>query len=695
MPELLLEVGCEELPASFVRKAYTDLAEAVTQSLKEAGVLGPSSKTQTLGTPRRLIVSVTDLIDRQADSVKEMRGPSLKAAFDDAGEPSKALLGFCRGQGVEVADLRKDDQYVWADKRIEGRPTAEILTELLPKAIRGLSFDKTMRWGSSRMRFARPIRWMLGAFGGEAVSFEIEGVASGLESRGHRFYAPDAFKATTFDQLISELRARKVEPDAEIRKQMILDGAKAVAGGTPELPEALVDENTFLTEWPTPIQGSFRDDYLELPDPVLVTAMAKHEKMFPVRDADGKLTKHFVFVRNSGETDTVRKGNEWVLNARFNDARFFFDEDKKSNLDGFLEKTSGILFQEKLGTVRQRAERLQNLAKIVAQQTGANAAEIELAGKAGLYAKADLSTGLVSELASLQGIIGGEYARQEGFAQEVAWAIGTQYDPAKNASPSDAKGRTAVRLLIADQLDKLAGYLGLGLAPSGSSDPFGLRRAASILIDAAWNWPGDLPSYGTLLTAALEEFAKQGVQLDAAAAQASIQDVFVSRYTTQLSEARHDVLEAAILGDSLLPKTVRFRVGLVTELAKDEAFVQTLTRPLNILVGPSKKGIPFAKENALASVDGARLDSKEGEALLAVLKGQSEAITKAAASLDSAVLSMLRNLAGPINQFFEAAMVLVEDENVRYARLSLMQATVDQILLAGDVSKLVFGGEKA
>ena len=488
MPELLLELGCEELPASFVRKAYGDLQSAITSRLDETGIAFGAA--QSLGTPRRLIVRVEDVTERQPDVEKDQRGPGLTAAFDADGNPTKALEGFCRSQGASISDLRKEGDYVWLTKTIAGKPTVEVLSTLLPDAIKALSFDKSMRWGTLRMRFARPIRWILAAFDSHPISFEIDGIQAGIESRGHRFNYPENFVAKTFDQLVSQLRNREVEPDPAVRESRIREGALSVAGGKPDMPDALVDENVFLTEWPTAIEGAFRTEFLELPVPVLVIAMAKHEKMFPVRDDREQLTNKFVSIRNGGVDEVVKDGNAWVLNARFNDAKFFYDEDRKHSLQDFLEKTRAIVFQDKLGTVRQRAYRLAELGKKVASATGAGAEEQEMAEKAGLYAKADLPTGLVSELPALQGLIGGEYARREGLPDAVCWAIASHYDLARNPKVDCEGVRTAVRLSIADQLDKLVGYLGIGQAPSGSSDPYGLRRAATILIEACASLAG-------------------------------------------------------------------------------------------------------------------------------------------------------------------------------------------------------------
>ena len=425
--------------------------------------------------------------------------------------------------------------------------------------------------------------------------------------------------------------------------------------------------------------------------------MAKHERMFPIRDEGGALTNRFVFIRNSGEDESVRAGCEWVLNARFNDAKFFHDEDAKSTMVDFLAKTATIVFQEKLGTVLARAERLQALATYGARADGAPEGEVELAGEAALFAKADLSSGLVGELTSLQGIIGAEYASREGFAEAVCWAIRTQYDPSKNAAPSDVAGRTAVRLLIADQLDKLAGYLGLGLEPSGSSDPFALRRAATILIEAAWNWPGRMAPFYKTFNFALNLYKDQGVNLNESAAKASLCGVFASRYTSLMPDVRYDVLEAALLNpespEVTAPQIVRFRVRLLAHLASDVAFVQTATRPIKLLIDARRKGIEFGTDNPLARLEHAALESADGLELLETLAEQEAGLREAVLREDEvAAVAYLRALAAPINRFFDSTMVMADQPEVRYARLTLLHATTLQLLVAGDFSKLVIDG---
>jgi glycyl-tRNA synthetase beta chain len=697
MPELLLELGCEELPASFVRKALADLTANVEQALKEAEV--PFQRENgPIGTPRRLIVCFKHVEARQPDRTKEVRGPGAKAAFDAEGKPTKALEGFCRGQGVDPATVRTEGDYVWVTKSIPGLDTAELLKEILPKAITSLTFEKAMRWGASRMRFARPIRWILAAFDGKAIPFQIETAKSGLESRGHRFNHPEPFEAKTYDELLKKLREREVEPDPAIREKRIREGAVAVCSGQPELTDALVDENVFLTEWPTAIEGEFDAQFLSLPEPVLVTAMAKHERFFPVRGTDDKITNRFISIRNGGVDDVVRAGNAWVLNARFNDALFFFNEDRKSDLDVFLAKTEGILFQDKLGTVRKRADRLSSLAATLAEETGADESEIEIAKIAGLYCKADLSTGLVSELPSLQGIIGGEYAERHGLPHSACCAIGKHYDLAKIPQKDCEGSRTARRILAADQLDKLAGYLGIGLAPSGSSDPYGLRRAATMLIEVAWSWEGDYPSYNQLLRQAEKAYRAQGIELDHKAMLESAATLFASRYPVMLPSVRYDLLEAALIPDqpwqALDPLAVRLRTACMENVAEDVSFIQTATRPINIVNAAIKKGIDIPEAKELDELPLDDLKAEEGAMLASVVRDIEHEFHAALQEGDAKrIVASLKDLQTPINSFFDATMVMVDEERIRDARLALLNYINGMLYRAGDFTRIVIEGE--
>lgn len=693
MPEMLLEVGCEELPANMVRRACAQLRDAICAGLEAAGLQGGDASA--LATPRRLIVAVRDVPERQPDRRERHRGPSIQAAFGPDGAPTAALNGFCKRHGLQPDDVVQEGEYVWADVTVTGRPAVEVLAELLPGAIRGLSFDQTMRWGEGRMRFARPIRWILAAYDGGRVPFEIEGIASGLCSRGHRFIAPETFEARTLDELVEGLRARSVEPDPAVREGRIRSGAGGVAEGTPALSDSLVEENVNLTEWPTVIFGQFRPEFLKLPEPVLVTAMAKHERFFPVYSPNGQLANWFVSVINAGNPDVVRQGNAWVLNARFNDAKFFFDEDSKHTLDWFLERTSGILFHERLGTIRARADRLAALAETVALGSEIEGADTEeearLARQAGLYCKADLASGLVSELPSLQGVIGGDYARRDGFPEPVCWAIASHYDLSQSAAGESVGARTAIRVLMADQIDLLAGFLSVGMLPTGSSDPFGLRRACSLLIEAAWRWPGRLPSYAGWFEAARSLYGSEGSVVGPAA------QLFAQRYQTMLEGFEGDVIRAATIEQepnmALDPQAVRLRAQVLQSMRGEYALVQTCTRPLNILRAAIEKRLYQPLPDALAAVREHDLESETARELLRVLWDAQPRAERAAHELDAPALARVAHeLAEPINRFFDATMVMDENERVRGARLTLVDATASVLLLAGDWNQIVLPG---
>lgn len=671
MAELVFELGCEELPASQVPKVSKSLEQEIVSRLTAARLL-PSSST-SLSTPRRLLVRVEGIPERQEDEVKKQRGPALAGAFAPDGSPTKALEGFLRGQGATLESIEKDGEYVWVTKTIPGRTSSELLAEILPEAIKALTFEKTMRWGSGRMRFSRPIRWILALLDGQVVPFTLEGIESGSRSKGHRFISPDFFEASSWQSLVDGLRERSVEPDPEARRAKILSEVQHSAP-TAMLTDDLVDENVHLTEWPTVTVGAFREDFLELPEPVLVTAMAKHEKMFPVAGADG-VTNQFVFVRNGGEEEKVKAGNAWVLNARFNDARFFFREDRKSDLHSFLEKTSGMVFVEKVGTVRQRADRLAALTQFLVPGS-------DHAMSAGLYAKADLSTGLVGELSSLQGVIGGDYAAREGFAPEVCSAIASQYSLSSAlALDGDAKV-LAVNLICADQIDRLAGCLGAGLIPTGSSDPYALRRAAGLLIEAGFKLNGQV-DWIPALREAHRLFGDQGIELSPIEeVESAFLTLLAQRYESQIEGLRYDAVQAALESGVSQPKRVLFQAQVMHALRGHAELVQTLLRPANILAAAEKKGFSTLGEpesgtelaDALAAASAASLSQAE----------------YALASLDvEAAIGALKGLEAPINAYFEGTMVMAEDEALRTSRLALVKQSAAPASLLGDIRKLV------
>lgn len=674
MSELVFELGCEELPANVVLAAREQLAREIAEMLTEAGCsFGDSMR---FATPRRLIVIVRDLPASQPDSVKEVRGPALKSAYQEDGTPTPALLGFCKGQGVDVVDLEKREEYVYAQKHTTGRSLSDLLAEILPAAVHAMTFPKTMRWGSARMRFARPIRWLVAIVDGAVVPFSIESVASGNKSRGHRFLSPEEFEVRDGDQFLKELVDRKVQPCPQMRAEVITDFARKLTDGKAVITEDLLAENAYLVEWPMPTIGAFNPEFMHLPESVLITAMAKHEKFFPIRGNDGKLTNRFISVRNGGEEETVRLGNEWVLNARFNDANFFYHEDQKKSFDEFLERTEHIIFQAGLGTVRQRADRLAMLCVLVVGSTDL----ADAAKNAGLYAKADLSTGLVSELASLQGVIGGEYARAFGLGDAVGHAIATHYSPAQNLpADTDAK-KLGIALTLADQIDKLVGFLGLGLLPSGSSDPYGLRKAAQTMLDCEFTG-----SFTSFVDTAIEEYKKQGIVFEHPVHE-PLKQIFLGRYENRFADERHDIVEAALAEgnhDVLNPNSIAARVAATKALAANKDFIQAAARPINIVAAALKKGITIPK-TSFGMFPMADLESVEGVQLLESAKHTP--------MLETASVAQVLELQTPIHAFFESTMIMADDERIRTARLQLSMLVSDILLSYGDLTKIVVEG---
>lgn len=678
MSELVVEIGCEELPASSLLSACADLRDGIARRLTEAGLPG-FSVYDLLYTPRRLIVGFDGLPGEQPPQNVEARGPSVTAAYDAEGNPTKALEGFCRGQGVDPSDAESDGQYVWVRKTLPGQATNVLLSSLVPDAVADIRFAKTMRWANGTFRFARPIRWIVSLFDGEVVPFSVAGVPSGAESRGHRFISPAKFTVTSYAQLVSELVARSVQPCPKKRQ----DGIRVQLtefGLDPGSEQNLIDENANLTEWPQALIGEFNSDFLVLPDPVLKTVMAKHERFFPVRGSDGRLINKFVSVRNGGQESDVREGNRWVLNARFNDAKFFYEDDLKHSLDHFLEKTSAMNFHDRLGTIRDRCARLESLVKSVALWSGTGAEDADCLALAGRFAKADLTTGLVSELDELQGVIGGEYALREGMPQLVSSAISDHYRADKLALDNPGSQAAAI-VMLADQIDKLAGFVGTGSVPTGSSDPFGLRRSATQIIEIVWNWPKPLPSLSPMFEKAAALYRHQGV--DISEATAVLQEIFAARYESLLGESK--ALVDVVTFSDLDPRATRFRMDTMRQIIQDATFVQTCTRPANIVAAALKKGIGFFD----SSTEGARLQSTEGESLRDVVLRQSPVAHKAAQAEDSdGLIAALKPLAEPINAFFDSTMVMVEDDAVRDARLKMLDGCVALLRLAGDFTKV-------
>lgn len=682
--DLLLEIGTEEIPAKFMPGALREL-ESLTQSKLEAARI-PFGQVRAVGTPRRLAVLVQGVAEQQADKCSENKGPSVKIAFGAGGEPTKAALGFARGQGVAVNELVVRDDYVYAIINEQGKPVAELLPELLPEIITGLNFPKNMRWGSLDLRFVRPIRWLVALYGDAVVNFTVADVAAGNLTRGHRFLGAKEIQLQSAADYVDSLAANYVMVDPDQRRQVIREQIEQLAtahGGVASIDEDLLEEVVYLVEYPTALCGGFDDAYLELPAAAVITPMREHQRYFPVTTVDGQLLPLFITVRNGGSEylDIVQHGNERVLKARLADARFFFEEDKKTALTAKVEKLKTIVFQEGLGTLYDKTLRLQRLAQTVAQAAGVKANAAANLDRAAYLAKADLVTAMVTEFTELQGVMGQEYAKLDGEDQVVAHAIFEHYLPrfAGDALPQSVTGAV---LSIADKLDNIVATFSRGLIPTGSQDPYALRRQAlgvcNIIIQSQLH-----VSLTSVVNAAMELL---GIT-DAGRRQQLVDDIlefFRVRLKGLFAEEhiRYDLIDAVMTAGTDDIYDAWLRASALTAAAGTPAFmlaVQALTRVNNL-----------AKHAAAANVSPELFSDAAEQALFAAYSQANTAIQQAVADRDyEAVLDSIAAITQPIDDFFNAVMVMVEDEAVRSNRLALLKAISALTEDIADLNKVV------
>ena len=555
--ELLLEIGTEEIPAAFLPKALTDMDEIIRKELGTNRIR--HEEIRTLGTPRRLFLAVDGVAERQDDQVIEKLGPAKRVAFDEAGNPSKAALGFCRGQGLDLSQLETTvtdkGEYLCARKKITGEATEGLLPAILTKLITDIPFRKSMRWSDLEIRFARPIHWILALFGGRVVPLRIGNIESGATSRGHRFMSPATFSVANREEYLAKTREHFVIVDPAERKKIIreeTEKAAAAVGGKVLRHDALLETVTFLTEYPTVVCGSFDREYLQLPQEVLITTMISHQKYFPVLDATtDNLLPHFLTINNTLARDpaVVRRGNEKVIRARLADARFFFEEDRKIPLEKRVEGLKKVTFHTLLGTSYEKVMHFRTLAGRIARNVqpshGNKILFVKRVDEAALLAKADLDTLMVSEFAELQGIMGREYAVLEGRDPIIAKAIYEHYLPIASGGDLPDTDEGAV-VSIADKLDTICGFFGVGLIPTGTADPYALRRQALGIINIILKKRYPLP-----LDALIDEsLAILGGLLNRPAEEtkADILEFFRGRFENQLLSQGHpyDVVDAVL-----------------------------------------------------------------------------------------------------------------------------------------------------
>ncbi|MFN4178730.1 MAG: glycine--tRNA ligase subunit beta [Armatimonadota bacterium] len=693
---LLLEIGTEEMPARFMMPALEQLKELLEETLTQLRL--DHGQIRTIGTPRRLTAIVSDVADVQLPVVREIRGPAKNIAFDAEGKPTKAAEGFARAQGVAVSDLvvkaTDKGEFVFAVKREEGRPTVEVLAEALPQVIRSFSFPKTMRWEESGLRFGRPIRWIVALLGGEVIPFEIAGVKSDRITYGRRFTEGQSIgkkiALKSANEYESALEEAHVVVDHERRRELIksqVQNAAQSLGGVALMPDELLDEVTFLVEEPIALVGHFDERYLELPAEVLITVMQHHQRYFPVaksieRGVLGNLMPYFVFVSNGmpKNPNLVIQGNEKVVTARFEDARFYFVEDRKHRLAEFVPKLNEIVFIEGLGTMADKTERLKRLSTELyggLSPTLIHAAEL---------CKADLATRLVNEFTELQGVIGRIYALLDGEPLDVAEAIEDHYKPL----PPDfelPRNEVGFWLAVADRLDTLCVCFDRNLIPTGSHDPFGLRRAATTLLILLRNAPRTI-SVSECIDAALKTLSDTGmVQREKSEAKVKLLEFLRERMDGLLETEgiNHDIRQAVLtIGFDNVAATFE-RAKALQELRnkRSEWFNETViafTRVTNILAQARQKGETF---NDKVKCELLQIDAeRELNELVAQISPQFTEKVQQHNFL--AAFEALSTLVPTINRFFDEVLVMHEDPRIRRNRLTLLRQIESLLLTIAD-----------
>jgi glycyl-tRNA synthetase beta chain len=686
MKELLLEIGAEEIPAGFVPQALIDLEKIAQRELEASRVDFDGIKT--LGTPRRLVLAIEAVSEKQRDEESKKIGPSKQAAFDAKGNPTKAALGFAKGQSVPVESLTlvqtEKGEYVCAMRKEQGRPTVELLAAFLPKWILSIPFQKSMRWADVPIRFARPIHWIVALFGGEVVPFEVGNIRSGNITYGHRFMHSGPIPVKDFQSYLQRTREAftivdPMERKRRVEEEMIREGARV--SGRILNDEDLLDEVNFLVEYPVALCGTFDKKFLSLPREILIHSMKEHQRYFPVADNHGKLLPHFVCISNihPKNREVVVKGNEKVLRARLSDAAFFFEDDLKIPLDSRVEQLKKVVFQAKLGTSHEKMVRFKQLALWMVQRIDPQLREA--VERASHLCKADLVTGMVGEFPKLQGVVGKEYARLSKERPEVSEAIYEHYLPgfAGDRLPSGPVGDI---VSIADKMDTIVGCFGVGLVPTGTADPFGLRRQALgiIRIIVEKKYPFSLRE----LIEESEKQLKEKMERTVEDVRNDVLDFFRVRYQNFLLDRKFpfDVTEAvlSVSFDELLDVQGRIDALKKAREWKDfESIVIAFKRAMNILKGAPPKG-----EIALSLL----AESAEQNLYQSFLKAK-EKIDSLLKKRDypTALLEMTR-MKKPIDDFFDGVMVMVEDEKIRNNRLALLDKIGKLFLRIADFSKL-------
>ena len=679
--DLLFEIGAEEIPAGFMPNILGQLKQLAETKLNDAHL--PFESIETYGTPRRLALIVKGLSDASAEISERHKGPSASIAYDADGNATKAAIGFARGKGLDVADLVVEDGYIYAETKTAGVPAKDIVSEMLPQLITGLNFPKSMHWGDLDAKFVRPVRWLVALLDEEVIPVEFATVQSGNVTRGHRFLGADEITIKNAASYVETLQENFVMVDQDARRELIskqLHDMAASKNASIVWDDDLLEEINYLVEWPTALCGGFEESYLALPDAAIITPMKDHQRYFPLVGQDGKLLPMFLTVRNGSDhsIEVVQAGNERVLRARLDDAKFFFNEDRKKPLIDRQDGLTKIVFQEGLGNLADKTERLLKLGRVFGEECGLHEDAAVVLERATELAKTDLTTGMVTEFTELQGVMGKEYALLDGESPEVAEAIFEQYLPrfAGDVLPQTEAGKV---LSIIDKVDNIVATFSRGLIPTGSQDPYALRRQTigilNILLGSEWNI-----SLRPIFKASMELLNVAADKQEELLSQVEefftlrLKNIFLDR------EVPHHVIDLLLSNNEL---SVADAEGLVNALLANRIdenveLVQAYTRMYNLVKDVEYTGVnsDLLKEDAEKALFEAA--SKASEASLAAWEAGDYA----------AVVAVPATLVPTINQFFEDVMVMDKDEAIKANRLQLVRLAYSVMAIIGDISAL-------
>lgn len=685
---LAFEIGVEEIPAFDLDSANKQLEKMVPAAFADARI--PFDSVEIHSSPRRLIVMAYGVADATEALVEEYKGPAAKIAFDADGNPTKAAIGFARGKGLTPENLERREvkgvEYVFATKNIPATPVADLLPDILAGFITAIKWPRSQRWAAYSEYFVRPVRWIVAMLDDIVLPVSFAGATSGNVTFGHRVLAPGAHTVDTAANLLDVVRAAYVIPTQSERERIIREGVAAIeaeTGFTAELPAKTLLEVVNLSEYPQPLVSTFDEEFLQVPEEIIVDAMLMHQRYFPLYDADHKLTNRFIIVSNGNPecAATIIDGNERVVRARLDDAKFFYEEDLKHPLEFYVNKLDKVVFQESLGTVKQKAERLVKLAGALAADAQLSEADAADLVRAAQLCKADLVTNAVIEFTSVQGVMGSYYAAASGETPQVAQAIGQHYQPrfAGDELPETTVGKLVA---LADKLDTICGLFSVGQGPTGSSDPFALRRSAIGIVNMLE--AGVNISLAAAIDCSLAAFAEQGVQFDAAAVRAEVVDFFVTRTKVMLRDAgvEADTIDAVLAAGVEEPAVIGQRAHALEDARANDA------ETFDNLATAYARANNLRKPELGSAVDEGLLT--EPERPLAAAVAQAEGTVAAALEADSfaAALSELAALRAPIDGFFADVMVMDEDPALRDNRLRLLNRFVAVFANVADFGKM-------